>query len=78
MPKITRSMPLQTVQRILHEKGVERVSVKALEVLSEFLENLIGEIGKEAEALARHTGRMTVKDKDIKFVLNSKFKKYLI
>lgn len=69
MPKITRSMPLQTVERILHKKGVERVSVKALEVLSEFLENLIGDIGKEAKALAEHAGRITVKEKDVRFVL---------
>jgi len=62
-------MPLQTVERILQENGVERVSRKDLEVLSEFLEELIRDIGKEAKMLAEHAGRKTVKEKDVKFVL---------
>jgi len=69
MPKITRSMPPQTVERILHESGVERVSRKALELLSEFLENLLRDIGKEAKAVAEHAGRKTVMEKDVRFVL---------
>ncbi|MDK2781251.1 MAG: hypothetical protein PWR13_279 [Archaeoglobi archaeon] len=44
MPKITRSMLLETVYRILKENGVDRVSRRALEVLSEFLEGLIRDI----------------------------------
>ncbi len=69
MPRITRSMPLQTVERILQENGVERISRKALEVLSEFLEGLIRDIGREAKALAEHAGRKTVKERDVRFVL---------
>jgi len=62
-------MPLQTVERILQENGVERTSRKALEALSEFLENLIRDTGKEAKALAEHAGRKTVKERDVRFVL---------
>lgn len=69
MPKITRSVPLQTVERILKENGVNMVSREALKVLAEFLEKLIPEIGREAEAIAKHAGRRTVKAKDVKFVL---------
>ena len=43
-------MPLQTVQRILEESCVERVSQKALNALVEFLEDLIREIRKEAKS----------------------------
>ncbi|RLE95053.1 MAG: histone [Thermoprotei archaeon] len=62
MPEI----PLAPVDRIIHKAGAERVSNGAAIVLRDVLEAIAYEIAKEAIELAKHAGRRTVTEEDVK------------
>ena len=55
-----------SMERILRNAGAKRVSKKALEELSEHMEEYGLKLSKEAVALAKHAGRITIKKEDIK------------
>ena len=59
-------LPVAAMERILKKSGAERVSDNAKETLKEVLEEYGDKIGKKAIDLAKHSGRKTVKKKDIK------------
>jgi len=63
---ILMSIPLAAMERLLKKSGIERVSQDAKEALKEVLEDMSQKIGKKALALAKHSGRKTVKGKDIR------------
>ncbi len=62
-------LPLAPVKRILKENGAERVSPKAVELLTETLEEIGVEIGSKAVELARFAKRKTVTDEDVKLAV---------
>lgn len=59
-------LPLAPVERILRKAGAERVSGAAVKELTAFLEKEAYRIAARALELARHAGRKTVKEEDIK------------
>jgi histone H3/H4 len=59
-------LPLAAMDRLLRKAGAGRVSEDAKAALAELLEEVAEDIGTEAIALARHAGRKTVKEEDIK------------
>ncbi len=54
------------VERIMRQAGAQRVSAEAIERLNEVLTELAMEIARYAVELARHSGRKTIKEGDIK------------
>lgn len=60
------SLPLIPFERILKKAGAKRVSREALEEFSKVMEDKLYKIAKEAAALAKHAGRKTIIDEDIR------------
>jgi len=59
------SLPNAPVERILRNAGAERVSKDAVEELKKALEDLGNEISQDANQMAEHAERNTVKKEDI-------------
>lgn len=63
-------IPVATVGKIMkvgsRTQGVTRISEKAVEVLVKNLEKKAEDITKQAVELAKHAGRDTVKEEDIR------------
>jgi len=59
------SLPNAPVERILRNAGAERVSRDAVEELKKALEDLGNEISQDANQMAEHAERNTVKKEDI-------------
>jgi histone H3/H4 len=59
-------LPLAPFERILKKAGAKRVSQDALEEMAKVVEENIFKIATEASALARHAGRKTITDKDVR------------
>tara|TARA_Y100000294_G_C8507583_1_gene317352 strand:+ start:171 stop:389 length:219 start_codon:yes stop_codon:yes gene_type:complete len=62
----TQTIPLAPVGRILMNAGAKRVSNEANEAFSEIIEEIATEISNKAVQIAKHSGRKTVQEKDIK------------
>lgn len=62
------SLPKAPIERIIRKAGAERVSDEAVEELRKAVGDLGKEIADEANSLAEHAGRNTVKEEDIKMV----------
>ena len=66
MAKRETMIPKAPVARIIMNAGGKRVSQGAIDMFTQVLEEIGEEIGKKAIALAKHTGRKTVQEEDIK------------
>ncbi|MFX0174040.1 MAG: histone [Candidatus Hodarchaeota archaeon] len=64
MPK--KSFASARVERIIREAGAARVSADALDRMNEIISDRGSRIAKYAVEIARHSGRKTVKESDIK------------
>lgn len=58
-------LPIAAVTRIAKANGAERVGSDAAAMLVMKAEEYIGELSKEANRLANHAGRKTIKAEDI-------------
>jgi len=68
MAKTKKELPLAPLERILKKAGAKRVSKEALKEFSSVLSDYVYDISAEAATLAKHAGRTTIIDKDIKMV----------
>lgn len=59
-------LPLAPFERILKKAGAKRVSQDALEEMAKVVEENIFKIATEASVLARHAGRKTITDEDVR------------
>lgn len=59
-------IPKAPVARILVKAGAKRVSAKAASVFTDKLEEIGRDIAEDAVRIAKHAGRKTVHDSDIK------------
>jgi histone H3/H4 len=66
MFKKSNSLSYPAMHRIIKKAGAQRVSFSALKELSQVLEEVGIYIAKEAIILASHTGRVTVKARDVR------------
>ena len=57
---------LSSIEKIIREAGVKRISPSACKALRDILEEIANEISKKSIKLADHAGRKTVRDEDIK------------
>jgi histone H3/H4 len=62
----TNNLSYPAVHRIIKKAGAQRVSFSALKELIKALEKVGIYIAKEAIILASHTGRVTVKARDVR------------
>ncbi|HVN65394.1 MAG TPA: histone [Methanomicrobiales archaeon] len=58
-------LPIAAVIRIARKNGAERVGVDAAAALLAKTETYIANLAKEADRLARHAGRKTIKEEDV-------------
>ena len=58
-------LPTAAVIRIAKANGAERVGSDAAEILVKKAEEYIGQLTREANKLAAHAGRKTLKEEDI-------------
>ncbi|MBS3131449.1 histone family protein [Candidatus Woesearchaeota archaeon] len=66
MGRKSTTIPKAPVGRILMQAGAKRVSMDAMQALSEVLTEYAHKIGSQAVQLARHGGRKTIHEEDIK------------
>ena len=57
---------LSIFERILKKAGAGRVSKGALDEFAKIMEEKIVSVAKEANALAKHAGRKTITDEDVR------------
>ncbi len=62
-------LPLAPVERIIRKAGADRVSEGAGIELAKVLEDYGLEVSREAITLAKHAGRTTVKEEDIRLAV---------
>jgi histone H3/H4 len=63
-------LPIATVSRIVKKAGIERIGKDASLALAGKAEAYIIKVAKDANALAVHAGRKTVKEEDIEMATN--------
>ena len=71
MPKSISIIPKAPCARILLDNGAPRVSKDAMNYFGEVLEDYAKKVAKDANLIANHSGRKTIKAKDIKFEINN-------
>jgi DNA-binding protein len=69
--KQTTIIPKAPVGRIILNSGAKRVSQDAIDVFTDVLEDRAEQIGTHAVSIAKHAGRKTVHDSDIKLAASS-------
>ncbi len=62
-------LPLAPVERIIRKAGADRVGEDAGVELAKVLEDYGLEVSREAIGLAKHAGRTTVKEEDIRLAI---------
>lgn len=63
------TLPIAPVRKLLKEAGCKRISDDAVLTVIKSIENMITDIGHDASAIANHSGRITVRNDDILFIL---------
>lgn len=66
MQRQTSTIPKATAARMLMNAGAKRVSQDAANVFAEVIEKIAKDIGSVSNDIAKHSGRKTVQDDDIK------------
>lgn len=66
-------LPLAAMEAILKKCGAERVSDTAKVALKEIIEDKAMEIAQRAVKLAMHSGRVTIKGRDVKLASGKNF-----
>ena len=69
MPRTTTTIPKATAAQILMNAGAKRVGMDAAAAFAEVLEAKATLISSRAVQLARHSGRKTIHEEDIKLSL---------
>jgi len=64
-------IPKAPVGRMILKAGASRVSQDAIDACTEILESYAEDVGKQAIVNAKHAGRKTVIDADIKLAASS-------
>lgn len=59
-------IPKAPVARILMNAGAKRVSADAVDAFTDVLQDIAIKIGEHASRIAKHSGRKTVQEGDIK------------
>ena len=59
-------LPLAAIERLLKKSGAARVSPQAAVALRDVLEDAAARIAGKAAKLAKHAGRKTVTEEDVK------------
>lgn len=59
-------IPKAPLARILIKSGAKRVSAQAASVFTDKIEEIAREIAEDAVKIAKHAGRKTIHDSDIK------------
>ncbi len=72
MAKRPNIIPKAPIARILLNVGAKRVSQDALDAFCDILQDYTEEIAEQAARLAKHSGRKTVKETDIKLAAKGK------
>ena len=65
-PHEKHTITIEPLRRLMKEAGGERVSDDAAKELSKYLETKTIELLKEAEKIAKHSGRVTIIREDVK------------
>jgi histone H3/H4 len=68
-------LAIAAMHRIIRKAGAERVSVSACLELAKILDEIGVKIGKDALEFTLHTGRKTVKGKDVKVAAKKVFER---
>ena len=63
------AIPKFTVYKIMKEAGAKKVSEEAAEILAKYLEKVAIDITQYAFKIAQQSGRITVKSRDVRLVL---------
>ncbi|MDD1728450.1 MAG: histone family protein [Methanospirillum sp.] len=64
-------LPIAAVTRIAKQNGAERVGSDAAEALVKMAEDYIAQLAREANKLAQHAGRKTIKQEDVEMASQS-------
>lgn len=59
-------LPIAAIERLIRKSGAARVSPQAAAALRDVLEEQAGRISAKAAKLAKHAGRKTVTEEDIR------------
>ena len=62
----TSIIPRAPAARILMNAGAKRVSASAVEEFADLIQSIAEDIGEQAVRIAKHSGRKTVHEGDIK------------
>ena len=63
------SLPVATIERVIKSAGVPRVAGSATNMIIAQAESYITDLAKKSYAYAKHAGRNTLKDTDVKAAL---------
>ena len=63
------TLPIATIERVIRESGVERVSSGATKAMIDATETYIKTLSTKAYSYTQHAGRNTLKDVDIQAAL---------
>ena len=69
--KSSTPIPIAPVERILTESGAKRVSAAGAEKLAQELSNIATNVAESAVKIAKHSGRKTVKARDIRLAFET-------
>ena len=65
-------LPLAPLKRIMKKNGVERISKEGLKAYEEAVGEYANKLAQESYKTIEHTGKKTVTESDIEFILSLK------